>query len=694
MQKMNKLLRLCILSVTLLATAASLLPAKKKTPELTDQYRRWFHMVEYIITGEERGTFLKLTNDRDREVFVSLFWNLRDPTPGTEKNEFKEEHLRRFQYANRYFKYGTPREGWKTDMGRIYIIMGEPDGKNNYHGDSAIYPAEIWSYYGKKRTGLPASFHILFWKEHGMGEFKIFDPSVNTPGELVRRGKGTHDIAITDTQGNYQVLLQEHPELARASLSLVPDEVNYDFTPSLRSRELLNRVIRFPQRQINDSYASNFLKYKGKVEVDYSINYVESKHNVMVSRDPGTGMSFIHFSMKPRKFSAQSTGDGNTFAFNIMMSVSLYKDKLPVFEYRKRFPYSGERDQVLKDFYNSMLISDFFPAPEGSYRLSVLLQNQVSKEFTFFDTKVTVPPARPAKPMISGLLLSKEVKTLHRRVYVPFKFRELEVTPDPAREFGTKDAVTAVFTVERGNYRNALEGMIEVTHLAGEKKYLKQYPFTIAAEPNLDVRVHTLSQSLEAMPAGYYQMQLRLAGQDGAQLAQVKQTFTVSFKSHVPGTTHLFKTISAGNRFLYYHILGIQYMRLKQLDKARQFLSTALNLRPGYGRLVKDYCGLLMEMKQYDKTLETAEQLKGNPRDRFDYLAIKGKAFFHKALYAEAVTHLAEANRIYDSDVSVLNVLGFAYLKRGNKAEARKVFKASLLLNGKQKHIQNTLAGL
>ncbi|MCP5046442.1 MAG: GWxTD domain-containing protein [bacterium] len=683
-----------LLLIFLLAGGGITEAAKIKRKQLPEKYRKWLDLVEYIITKEEKGTFFRITNDRDREVFISLFWNLRDPTPGTEQNEFKDEHLRRFEYVNRYFKFGSPRAGWKTDMGMIYLVIGEPSSRSQYPMDSVIYPSEIWSYYGNKRIGLPASFRIVFWKDRGIGEFKIYDPSFNNPSELIRQGKTTHDLDPTDIQSNFEFLQGEHPELAKASLSLVPDDAGYDFTPSLRSRELLNNVIKYPQNRINDSYATNFLKYKGKVEVDYSINYVESLHRAMVVKDPGTGLNFVHFSIRPRQLSAQSLDGSGAFFFNFILNVSLYQGNRPVFEYRKNFPYTGDKENVLKTFYNSMIISDVFPVAEGRYRLSVLLQNTVNKEFTFFDDTITVSGAAPPKPVISGLMLSREVKKQQRQVFFPFKFREMEVTPDPGKEFGTKDNVVAVFALERGQYTGAVKGMIEVKHLTDEDKYRKDYSFELAADPNLDVKWHTLSRELETMPPGYYTLSLRLKGEDGVLLDEKVERFTVSFKEHVPGTTHLFKTIAAGNSFLHYHILGLQYMRLSQLAKAQQFLSRAMNLRPGYGRLIKDFCALLIKRKQFDRVLETVESLKNNEKDKFDYHAFKGKALFFKGHYKEALTNLTEANRLYDSDVSVLNYLGFSYLKTGNKIEAKKVFAASLKLNDQQKSIAEVLKGI
>ena len=99
--------------------------------ELETPYRKWLQEdVAYIITDEERAAFKRLQNDEEREQFIENFWLRRDPTPDTVENEFKEEHYRRIQYANDHFASGIP--GWKTDRGRIYIVYGPPDERDEH----------------------------------------------------------------------------------------------------------------------------------------------------------------------------------------------------------------------------------------------------------------------------------------------------------------------------------------------------------------------------------------------------------------------------------------------------------------------------------------------------------------------------------------------------------------------------------
>jgi TonB family protein len=92
---------------------------------LPEKYRKWLDEdAAYIISSRERDVFLSLATDGDRDLFIESFWKQRDPTPATQENEFRTEHLRRLDAANRRFSTPTT-PGWKTDWGRLYIILGD-----------------------------------------------------------------------------------------------------------------------------------------------------------------------------------------------------------------------------------------------------------------------------------------------------------------------------------------------------------------------------------------------------------------------------------------------------------------------------------------------------------------------------------------------------------------------------------------
>ncbi|MCK4765722.1 MAG: GWxTD domain-containing protein [Candidatus Aminicenantes bacterium] len=654
---------------------------------LQQKYRDWFELVTHVIAKEEKNTFFKLDNDRDRDVFISLFWNLRDPTPDTEKNEFQQEQIKRFQHANKYFKYGVARAGWKTDMGKIYIILGQPDSTERYEVETEVVPTQIWSYYGKKRPGLPASFWIVFFKKDGMGEYKLYDPASDGPYMLLRKTRDTFDMNPLDTEANYVAINDYHPVLARASLSLIPNDDPYNFNPSLRSQQLLMRVMEHPRKQINDTYATNFLKYKGHVDVDYSMNYIEAQRQVMVYKNRETGLNLINFALRPNNITAATSGEGDNYSFNFDMTVSLKKGEKAIFEYRKRFPFSGGREELLRKFSNSLVFSDCFPAVEGDYKLSVLLQNQVNKEFTYFETGVSIKPGSPDLPVITGPIISKTIKKIIRRAFIPFKFMDNEVAPDPRKIFGTEDKVRVLFGVDRGAYRKNFKIFFTVQHLTQPEKYKKSYP--VAAAPGKDLQF--FNRELETMPPGYYEAGVRLRTAKGVLISEKQEQFTVSTAKHIADTSGIYRLTSYENSFLYYHILGLQYMRLNNLEKAETFLAKAFNLRPDYAPLILDYARLLLKRNKPARALTVVEKIKTLEKFRFNYYALQGKAFFQRKEYKNAVGILRKANELYDSDVSVLNVLGYAYLQTGEKEEAKKVFSASLRLQRDQEKIAKLL---
>lgn len=132
--------------------------------------------LRYIARGKELKKIQKARPENQIREFLA-FWKRRDPTPGTEKNEVMEEYYRRVQYANEHFS--GMREGWRTDMGMVYILLGPPnDVERNpmnrgylrsFFTDRPIKAWEIWHYYDINR-------YFIFVDENGFGEYRLENP--------------------------------------------------------------------------------------------------------------------------------------------------------------------------------------------------------------------------------------------------------------------------------------------------------------------------------------------------------------------------------------------------------------------------------------------------------------------------------------------------------------------------------------
>jgi GWxTD domain-containing protein len=156
----------------------------------------WLDYVSFIITDQEKRAYQQLTNNQQRQGFITNFWLARDPTPGTPANEFNEEYDRRLAYANEHFSTQTGIPGARTDRARVYIMNGPPDeftvgstisgsyigtgqGNNFTVTSSSAFPSEIWRYRHLDGTG--SSVVYVFVDKQKNGEYTLeYDPGARS----------------------------------------------------------------------------------------------------------------------------------------------------------------------------------------------------------------------------------------------------------------------------------------------------------------------------------------------------------------------------------------------------------------------------------------------------------------------------------------------------------------------------------
>jgi TonB family protein len=154
---------------TAVANPASALPAV---------YRNWLEQdVRWIITPQEHGAFLRLTNDEERDTFINQFWARRDP-PGAPEGTFRQEHYARIAYANEHFA-SNGQAGWSRDRGHIYIVYGKPESIDSHPtsgGTVSAYPYEVWHY--KYIAGIGDNVDLVFVDTCQCGDYHYtIDPA-------------------------------------------------------------------------------------------------------------------------------------------------------------------------------------------------------------------------------------------------------------------------------------------------------------------------------------------------------------------------------------------------------------------------------------------------------------------------------------------------------------------------------------
>ena len=118
-----------------------------------DQLDEAFAPLFYVSTNEDRlSVWSPQLSVSAKRAFLVNFWKGRDPTPGTAKNEMRELFYARIGEADRRFtdqQHGS-RAGWRTDMGRIYIRMGEPVETLRRSQMGLAAPYQVWRFSGAR----------------------------------------------------------------------------------------------------------------------------------------------------------------------------------------------------------------------------------------------------------------------------------------------------------------------------------------------------------------------------------------------------------------------------------------------------------------------------------------------------------------------------------------------------------------
>jgi GWxTD domain-containing protein len=113
---------------------------------------------------------LKKISYNDKIKLFTETWKKRDPTPGSEINELKEEYFRRVRYSNANF--AVFQDGWKSDRGMIYIIFGPPSDIIRYAFVLGAKPYQYWTYYMQNLI-------FEFYDKNGFGDFRLLTPYDN-----------------------------------------------------------------------------------------------------------------------------------------------------------------------------------------------------------------------------------------------------------------------------------------------------------------------------------------------------------------------------------------------------------------------------------------------------------------------------------------------------------------------------------
>lgn len=174
---------LAVLAI-LLGTAPIGQAAKNRAQR--DPLEEWHEgPVRYLMNRTETRLFRSLGSHNERLAFIKRFWERRDPDPRTAQNEARMIFWQRVIESNQKFR-DTPKPGWKTDRGKIYILLGPPfDISQNRDfdvGNKTVGARGLirWHYRGLERSANSAEFIVPFYRDND-GDYRLSsDPRLSS----------------------------------------------------------------------------------------------------------------------------------------------------------------------------------------------------------------------------------------------------------------------------------------------------------------------------------------------------------------------------------------------------------------------------------------------------------------------------------------------------------------------------------
>jgi GWxTD domain-containing protein len=579
---------LVLLAVFVFALGGDCFGQKKQ--KLEKNYRDWLeHDVAYIITKDERDTLLRLTTDEARDKFIADFWEIRNPNPGSPSNSYKDEIYERIAFANARFGIGSGVDGWRTDRGRTYITLGPPQQKQVLRNSANLFPIEIW-FYGGANPALPPFFYVMFYQREG-GDYRFYSPYADGPDKLVTGVEAINSPLVAlrlirDSAG---------PEVARISLSLLPDEPVDETTGrvGLESDILLDSIKNLPNLPAN---RDEITRRRMQRETVTSRLLLEG-HNLDIVTFPARdsrGLTRLDYAVRlhdPSDLTMTRENDERyTYSLEVRVRVFSTDNKL-IFTQQKSVTDSltGKSFDAIKNKvfgYEGTL-----PLPPGKYRLDLQFTDWSKKAAYQIAHEVVIPALAKDGMIVPGVLpfLSAENADPGLADLMPFTVGGVQFTPMPSSTPtmgpGTNLQVMYQIWTPVRDPRNNMEKKIQV-----------EYAFGRPAASGSVTRVQdvvTMDQfdaggslvtgkklSLEQQSSGNYILNVYISNPDTKQGAYGTMNFKILDVPPAPAPWDVLEPgiTEDAEKGILDQQRGLCYWALGQFDEARVWFRRALQL--------------------------------------------------------------------------------------------------------------------
>ncbi len=678
----------------LLCCSVAVSAADERLDRLLEKYRNWIEKeVVYIISDREQDAFLDLQSVAEWDAFINAFWRRRDPDTLTPVNEFKEEHYRRIEFANRELGRESAVPGWMTDRGKMLIILGDPDDRETFRGIGWLYPAEVW-FYQQNMEKNPPPLYLLFFQEGFAGPYRLYNHLLDGPEKLMPAQRLDVDSARAEA---YDMLKDISPDLAHASVNIRADEGAYLNVVQMDRAGLdfltiLADIYESPYRRLDTRYVDAARDARGLVESEYLFNYVPSAAVANVIPGPA-GASFVHYSIEIEPQHMTMAKDGNTYytSFEVKGQVTT-ADETIVHQFTKEPFLELTESQLREVIARPFSYRDMFPLAGGEFIFRLVFKNKAQGECTIFETAVQVEEMTDAPFLGNPVLLNRAGELSDPEasgVYRTYQIGSVKLEPNTKQVYAIGQTLVALIPVE--NVKGGNQIFLRVVsrddpaqELVSKNVSLENYRGAPVVE----------SIELEKLAGGRYQLAADLLDPTGEVLSSRSADFDVTPRSTLLRPWVMRESIDGEKTALVRAALAEQYLVLGNVAKTRELCQKALEENPNLMSPRIILGRLHLDEKQPVEAIKLLEPAHAQSKENVEVLLTLGDAHVQAGNYQRAADLFEAALVLRRPTPALLNALAVSYAQMGDSEKARQYLERSLELEPEQEEAKTLLEKL
>src|SRR2546426_1749814 len=468
--------------------------------------------VRYIITHAEVKAYKSMETEVDRQNFIDWFWQRRDMEPATPENEFRARYQQRGFDANRMFG-DTAKPGWKTDMGKIYILVGPPGEINKDLMAKSHRGMVFWTY---RRPPFPdlASNTVIAFARDKSGELVIStSPTIDSD---VARGLNWVNARQKDVNGELVVPGRRDPALVMNGVPL--------HQGPLDTLLIAGRMQMLPpaEEQMFKSFAVT-REFYGEIPADTHLDFFKA--------NDGTTYTTVTIGIKTTAVQYRTIGSREVP--DVVVFGKLVNKENPDLVYA----LAGDHNFTESETNQTAEIGDLlrFQATggikPGKYQLVPGGQDRVSQKIAAYRKEVIVPDYTTSELRLSSITLADVMEPVDYRPSPgkSFYIGKFKIIPKPDAVFRVSEELNIYFQIynpvadpSTSQPKMDIEYQFRSKNVDGTYADMGSYAVKESA-----AQVQGYAVALKKWPAAEYQVTVVVRDLVAGTIAQSSAVFTV-----------------------------------------------------------------------------------------------------------------------------------------------------------------------